>query len=441
MVGIFPYVIATISSYSVAATPPPPLLSVQNSQAFSRIIANIVHPSGRVVEVYSPEFFGTDVETKNRWDKQMAQDAANDLYTPRLNSTITEQTPLSPENIVLGPLIHAGHYSTVYNIVGHPDLIIKYEVHCNELDEKLHPILTDGWYTSDANAFGLAPSVRFISPPSLLCDEIEGKCAFEITREHYDDCKRKDGTLRYMIMDRVTGYSLHDYRSLFYQKQNGAMSFVDAVSIGAHLINVIRRLHVEAKILHGDIHSPNIMLTPINGGSNQTRIHLTLIDFERAIRIGQEPLPEEPTFSYGRLFHEYYTHWQMDGFEWAPRDDVLKAIQTIAQLMHPMSYLEMEASKCRRGYIVLKVWKCVSNWFIPDPANDPVAHLAIPEGNKAIIRANLETILKATRSLTINGPIPYFELIQLFIECAKLADGTRRKTTMVVSNPTKTPMS
>lgn len=429
------YIIVSLRYLVNASSSPLEVSYFQDAPEFPRVVAKIIQPSGRVIEVFSLGFFGLDQDAQDRYRIQSRQDAENDKYTPRVNATMTEKTPLSDDDIILGDLVHVGYYSTVYRIEGHPDLLIKYEVHCTSLDTDIHPLLRDAWYSNETSIHKIAPRVRFVSPPSLLCDKMEGKCHFQLSEDLFGQCKKDFGTFRYMIMERIKGASLHTMRLHAYADREGAMPFARAMAIGANLINLVRKLHLDAKIIHGDIHGPNIMVSSkqVNGS---IQWELNLIDFEMASKIRPGGYLERPVRSRGFLNHALYTHWQYDGFEWAQRDDVLKAIQTVAHIMHPGIYLDVEHEICSLGPLSLRNWKCYTNWFIPTADADPLSPLTIAKEQKDLIRAKLGEILRIARNLAINQPVPYETIMKLMFDCAILAKGQRVNSNMVSSNTT-----
>ena len=219
-------------------------------------------------------------------------------------------------------------------------------------------------------------------------------------------------------MDRLGGQSLHNFRKNRYATANGAMRFRDAILVGREIISLLRRLHEEVGIVHGDIHTPNIMIE-LNVPSKTFRLHL--IDFGNSFTLSNTTLPETPIYSAGLWFHELFSQWQIDGFAWGRRDDVIKAIQTIAHLMNSFEYFQLENGIARQGYQALQRWKMEGNWFILDDESDPVEALAVSNDNKRQIYEMLKYILRLARGMQINERPPYEEFIGVMTRCLDLA--------------------
>jgi hypothetical protein len=211
--------------------------------------------------------------------------------------------------------------------------------------------------------------------------------------------------LRYMILEKVGGMDLDRFRRR--QFTRGNMGLRNAVAIGSALIQELEKLHKISGIVHGDIYACNVMLV----GGSLTNSSIRLIDFGKAFPVQSKPLPTFPIYMRGTWFHELCTHWQIDGFAWARRDDVMKAVYTMIELMHPFSFQSYMSSLTEAGHKTLMSWKQSGRMYVT-PYHDPVKSLAInSEAAKEMIYANLDTVLTITRNLDINEPIPYGLLI------------------------------
>jgi hypothetical protein len=373
-------------------------------------------------EVYKRQALEADVpaETesglKARWDVQQASERENATFAP-IPDFWSEETNLGP--ITFRRRLHAGMASTVFHVFEHPNIIIKYEVDClRDAPDEFHPLFRDYHYMHGAAQIGIAPPPLFISPPSLICESKQGKCEFTMADAQFRSCRADNATMRYMLMEKAQGLSLHAFRSRVFDVSNGAMGLRNSLVIGAALIDMIHVLHREAKIVHGDVHSPNIMiqLEPETNLPN-----LQFIDFGYAFAFPDAGLSESRDQSR-RYRHPSRTHWQMEGFASAPRDDVLKALQTIAQITHSFDYLEFENRLGLGGLIgsPLLSWKTRANWFT-DPPFDVVAGLrGISDSTKTELRERLLEVLNLVRGLGINDPIPYEYIADELRECAHL---------------------
>jgi serine/threonine protein kinase len=214
-----------------------------------------------------------------------------------------------------------------------------------------------------------------------------------------------------MIMERFGG------KSLFHlMRGSDRLHFIDAIMIGSRVLYNLWLLHENARIVHGDLHSANVMLVPIPGG-----YEVKLIDFGCASRYRRD-LPTTPVHRPGFWYSYMLTSWQMMGFAWAARDDVARAIQLIAQAMNPLNeYRKLENEIEKYGFEPMIRWKERGNWF-RSRSVDPIGELPrVSEASKLQMRLNLRTMLYIVRKLGINDVIPYQGLIASLEETARLA--------------------
>ena len=390
--------------------------------------------SGRMVESFNDKFLEQlDNSTATRFKAQMELDIENDMFTPSRSDLFTETTPFG--EMTLGDAMYRGAFSTLFVPREFPDLVIKYEIQCLRLNKEIHPLLRDAWYANETFSYGISPHIHFVSPPTAPCESLTGKCAFTMSPDDWDDCLHYRGALRYMIFSRSEGWSLHSYRRSRFRDHGGAMSVADAMRIGYTLIGILKKLHLEVGIVHGDINSPNILIERSSNSTNATAYNLKLIGFGWAFLNPKSPLPNVPVTPPGYFYQDLFTYWQLRGYAWSARDDVLKAINVVAHLMHPLEYLKMEKDMKSSGYAALEDWKCKQNWFIT-ARRDPVALLEIQNPQKMRIYALMETILNIGRSMKINGPLPYDDLRMAMLECAEIASNNTIFTTTTTVVPT-----
>jgi hypothetical protein len=165
------------------------------------------------------------------------------------------------------------------------------------------------------------------------------------------------------------------------------------------------------------------MLNEGKGEVDLNDISIRLIDFGNAFPVGSRPLPTTPIYMKGTWFHELCTPWQIDGYASARRDDIMKAVQTMIELMHSFSFQSHIASLTEAGYKILMSWKQSGRMYVTE-YHDPVRTLAIGSAAKDMIYANLDTVLTMTRNLDINEPIPYGLLITSLEAIISIIDGS-----------------
>ena len=373
-----------------------------------------VLPSGRVEEHFSDEFFAKlDADSAERLRLQIISDKVNEAYTPRTNATsnhVFEETILG--EISFSRIVARSRFSVIYRIAQHPNLLIKYQGQCDSYDEDIHPLLLDAWYGSQANRYDLAPRIVAISPAAPLCPGRFGKCSFGISDKEFDArCGAKSsGTIRYMIMEKFEGTNLVQFRTSIYATRSGSLGLENALRLGIELMSMLRVLHEDAQIVHGDIHAGNIMIHQGIEG-----LSMNFIDFGMSKKISNDTLlPTTPVFPRGLWYHRSCTPWQIDGFAWARRDDVMKLIYVMYQSMHPASYIDHQALVAQAGYEHMVEWKSHSRMYVT-PHYDPVEVLRVSHARKATIYDLMDKILIMARRMTINDAPPYEELISLMV--------------------------
>jgi len=371
-----------------------------------------------------------DMDASIKLRSQVLFDELYRTYHPEMEkddhyTTLTQSTPFG--NLTLATAVYKGYSSVVFGVKGHPLLIIKYEVQCADFEFELHPILRDGWYMQEASEAGIAPKALFVSPPSFLCEGKVGKCKFfRMSRERLNRCKMENGIVRYVIMERVNGKTLEELRTSSYGNSNGAMSLHNAAQITKKLVQILRVLHEDKKVVHGDIHTSNVMFV------EDWPPRLLLVDFGRAFRL-RTNLSESPGLERHQWNQIMNTQWQIDGYEWAARDDLNKAIQLFAHLMNPREYHTLESKLEARGVPTMRVWKESADWFVTI-FHDPVEVLVdVSASSKFEIKRVLRRILETVRNLRINGPLPYYSLIK---DLGMIADLSISKTDTAQTNAT-----
>ena len=398
--------------------------------SFSGKSVSLDGTTGRVIESVESMII-RDRHLREIVVNQTRIDAENNEYTPRIAD---EADVLFGEHTILGDVtfdkvIHRGGLSVVYTLKEHPNLLIKYAADC-EVGNFPHPLIQEYHYMRKASEHGLSPDAVFLSPPSLLCGEKIGKCGFKSSNSFFTNCRDNEKkTLRYLIMEKHNGTSLFGFRRRMAISPEGQAGVSNAVILGIHMIHLIKKLHTEANIVHGDIHSPNIM---VSFNEESRNITLQLIDFGRAFRRPDTFVMDAPTFGrtgpLNGLIHPLLTSWQMRSYPWAARDDILRAVQTIATLMQPFEYVDFE-QRMTRNVTAIYEWKESKNWFI-SPFWDPIANIPdISVETKEKINEYLLAFLNMARSLRINDHIPYDPLISLLARVHELASTPAQAST------------
>ena len=381
----------------------------------------------RLIEQYDlPRVAATyGIDSIRILESQMALDHRHDLFTPSTEFVeLAEYTPFG--ELEVGELIARSSESTVFTLPGMPDLLIKFQTNCYEVlhnhevgDAVVHPLIFDQWYGMEAAAQNLALTPVFVSPPAPLCPTMTGICNFPgISSFEYQVCQGAGASVRYMLIRKSKGHSLR----VSAIRMGGVMPFKLVMNVGAAMMELLERLHLDANIVHGDIYENNVFFEPIDSAGNY---ELRLIDFGRASRLVSD-IPNTPTRQRNGRIHFLYTQWMIDGYQWAPRDDVMKMIQMLNHLLHtPNEYIQIEQHYMEMGYEAQKEFKMNGDLFSPivpwgpERRLDAVEPLPVTEEVKGLIRRELEHILRMVRGLqNPNSVVPYDALREAFRNCA-----------------------
>ena len=366
-----------------------------------------------------------------RMRRQIRSDRENAEFVPNLNEGVMVEHTVMGEITLQSDPMYRGTFSTIFKIIGHPEFLIKYKVQCGDYHE-IHPSLREAWYMTEANTRGIAPAIRAVSPPQLICANQTGKCNFAMSTDNFENCVARDGVVRYTIMQNLGGNTFGALRSWGAVSNDGAIRFQVASQLGVSLIQALHILHNDLNIVHGDINEGSVMLYPTHEKRNLNRV--ALINFGRAFRLHRH-LPEVPITRPGYWRSYMNTKWQIAGYAWAARDDLYKAVHTIAQCMNPPAYQILETEIEKKGYEKLLEWKDTSNWFVTD-IYDPVAALnttTVSATNQMLIRRSLDRIMHLVKSMPINGPLPYDGIQREFVLCSELSKPQRNSTPTTVT--------
>jgi len=318
-------------------------------------------------------------------------------------------------DIVLDEIFYSGNESVIYRVIGHSDWLIKYQANC---DDEIHPLIWDFEFQRLASEGGLAPGALFLSSASRLSGDFmdpKRKYFFSMKQEEWDECISR-GSVRYMIVKRSMWQTLHDYRRLYL---NGILPFVGGLTVVQELLRTIQRLHENLDIVHGDIHTGNILIN-----IRESLLEMKLIDFGRS-KFDNRQLTSDRVNAVGFWKSYMCSPWQIDGRAWARRDDVYKAIHVLGFLINPYLYGKREdayhssisyADPIRwmrqgdifriapmpRGYMLL------SGLHLFDPLFDVYSYTRARN-----ILDELKSFLtfSVTSMDDINGPIPYDQII------------------------------
>jgi hypothetical protein len=306
-------------------------------------------------------------------------------------------------------------YSRVFAVKEDPNIVIKYQTNCDLLRQSVHPLIVDYVFSNiAADAFSEFEEVSrpvmkptYLSPPSLFPVTATRKTTFAMTVSEWEKCKNHHATVRFVVLPRAM-QCLNKLRMAEVTTHLHSL-----LSAGALLVRTIANLHNVAGIIHGDIHAGNICFL--------TTGQVVLIDFGKAGFVEEEEHePSRPALKY---VHPAQSPWQMAGFRSARRDDIFKALFTLADTVHRGKLFEHAISLfSRKNFLELKKFKAEEFFFITasrDPIADAAREASLSEESMAHIREQLEQALALVRGLeSVDTPIDYDGIRARLLEAA-----------------------
>ena len=335
---------------------------------------------------------------------------ANDADRPLPNLIVldSEEVP-GIGTLTLDKVIATERYSRVFAVKDRPDLAIKYQANCYHLDRSMHPLVAD--YIFSNLASDSVPDIVmkpiYLSPPALIPIDNTMKTHFNLQIAEWEKCKNGRGTVRFMVMPRAM-------RCLNRVRLNLKV----ALQFAGFLVKSLARLHSDAGIMHGDVHAGNVCY--LESGS------FVFIDFGKAGFVEDELDHRNRSPSQAHFAH---SPWQMQGFRSARRDDVFKAIYSVADVLHEsaLSVHAYDLLESKKNWPKCHEWKMTSLFFIdPVPLDPSSASSETPSALPAVPREVREAISEAltmVRSLsTSESPIDYEGIAAKLSEASSLVE-------------------
>ena len=187
------------------------------------------------------------------WARSHSSDSSDEVPS----SGIYEEVRLEDGTVrkfTLGNRIARGYQSCVFELKHHPSLAVKYQADCwTELP--YHPLIRDAWFLKYLEETGVAPQVLYVSPGFRIPASITTKTNFKMSMDERDLCRQEGGTVRFMLMERVT-------RSIYADVAEEGPDFEIGVSVMRSLIQALETIHA-LNVVHGDIHPGNVALQDV----------------------------------------------------------------------------------------------------------------------------------------------------------------------------------
>ena len=318
----------------------------------------------------------------------------------RLDNTFGYYAPLLSHNYeehpgglsVVGRRIAATRTSTIFEIQGDPEWVIKYQVNINS-GKGVHPLLRDGLFQQALSHTAIVPRILFISPPTLFPGVVTPKTEFDLTPVERLRCHMSHRSIRFMIMERLDA-------DMYSFSRSSGPTFYGAIEVMIELFKGLSQVHAMG-IVHGDIHPGNV------GIRNQ---RVMLLDWGLAFHIDEtydKPDLERPPMSYN---HCLYSHWNLMGYRFSFRDDAFKVLLVGAMLMHGGLWTQHCTSLEEDGEGMLR-FKAEDFLFDVPSRVSVVANAGVHPNQKRVVRRLLEEVLQSVRSLHGINDMPNHALV------------------------------
>ena len=326
-----------------------------------------------------------------------------DSFSPSLNDLENQLTPLG--NIALNKrtIQCATETSTIHFFKINEDLnVIKFQTDCLEEFTTIHPLMIDYWFLEYLEPFNIAPKPKFLSPPSVLQGPVRTtKTAFQMERDVFLGCLFYGATVRYAIMTKQ-GNDLHTY---MIKQPGGRVPIGDALRLGVQLLHLLEKLHEEAGVIHGDIHTGNVVIDNSNT--------LQLIDFARS-KFVSSTLNDERVREPMEWVDALLSVWETDGYPPGRRDDVFRALLAIIITINGHSFYEYLSSDLTRAHTI----KSEENMYFSAPQFNPLAELRLPETERKSVEGHLGKSLEISRNVPLRSQTPQYQLIRDQLQAA-----------------------
>ena len=318
--------------------------------------------------------------------------------------TLIERTPKG-DFMTLQRVIATSFTSAIYE--ARNKVVFKYQVDCFDVDpDRVHPLLKDFSFLKRLSGLSVAPEAYELSAPVPMPLKRTVKTAFTMDATSRFNCVQQGGLVRFMMLQKV-GTSVHIYRS---EMPGGIVPFTKAIKHAIDMIDLIRTLHDDGGVVHGDIHGGNICFAdgPVSG--NPMRI----IDFGRASFVATEAdelMDQVRTpYTWNDVLH---SHWNIRGLRESRRDDVFKTLMIVADFIFGDAFKAGLRSLPIEKQVEFKGSKdffSIPNYNGPKPWEE----LGLVPERASRITEHFEVIANVTRTTAIDERPNYEEIINKF---------------------------
>lgn len=343
-----------------------------------------------------------DPALSSRFKKLVVEQIRSDLQ--RVDLVPEVRYPLTAsERTAIGPLVLETEVfcstatSCLLTVEGRPDLLMKYQTDSPLDGILIHPLLTDFWFLQAVEHLGISPRPFAVSSPVHLPERAALKTMFQMKPVERRTHSVLGAMVRYSIMERG-GLSLHAYMQTRPDKHVG---FKESIQIGIKLLNLVRRLHDDGGIVHGDLHTGNFVFRSADAED------FWIIDYGAAYYIAD--FPENTRVRPDRSWiHGMFTPWEIEGFKPGRRDDVFKVILAVAWIMngqHLMDHFISIEDDEDESYAI----KASGDLFRALPGYDPLSEISLPPRLRQKVLGKLSNVLHIVRNIQSVSERPDYE--------------------------------
>lgn len=244
----------------------------------------------------------------------MEQESLNDMYQANVFPRALAPRELcwvDGVQLELGVLLANTRASTVWTANNNPNILLKYHVKLDDACfdfECFHPLSREFFMMKHIEHLGISLKVFYLSASSSLPAKRSPKFVFTMSEDKW---RRNIGApVRFMVVERGT----HSASQLNWG------TFERAARITSEMLKLLRTLHDQGKMVHGDAHAGNFVM-------DKNRF-LKMIDFSNARFVETPTLPLLP-----RSKHSMHSPWEMRGFVGSRRDDVFRVVLEFANAL------------------------------------------------------------------------------------------------------------
>ena len=230
--------------------------------------------------------------------------------------------------------------ATIWTVNAHPELVVKFQSDFLEADplaeqevEPLpaemaravtHPLEREFVFLKLVESSGVAPKALFLSPPAS--HRIGGRIPMQLNfNAQYTPHQVEGKTVRFL----VTQHAGESFASILRRIPAG-LPLVTSVQAGIQTLEHLKTLFDQFQVVHGDIHSGNVLVGPDG--------LVSLIDFGRAFFVSPEP--PIITHDFGYWHAHLNTPWQIEGYQDTAHGDVFRTLELMAYLLVGLPYYD-----------------------------------------------------------------------------------------------------